>query len=145
MAGFAVNGFGSSGLAESSAPVPVRLKPCPDSPNCVSSLSSDPQRAVAPIACSGSISETRRNLLKVISAMPRTHIVRDEETYLHVEFTSGVFRFVDDVEFFFDEEFKRIDVRSASRVGYWDMGANRKRIEEIRRMMGQGVSPETNP
>ena len=58
---------------------------------------------------------------------------------------AGLFRFVDDVEFLFNEELQRIDVRSASRVGYWDMGANRKRIEEIRRMMAQGVSSETNP
>jgi uncharacterized protein (DUF1499 family) len=145
MAGIAANGFESSGLAESSASVPARLKPCPDSPNCVSSFSSDPRHAVAPIAFSGSTSETRRKLWEVIRAMPRTHIVRDEKTYLHVEFTSAVFRFVDDVEFLFNEELQQIDVRSASRVGYWDMGANRKRIEEIRRMMAQGVSSETNP
>ncbi len=145
MAGAAVHGFGGSSSAESPDFTPARLKPCPDSPNCVSSLSADPRHAVAPIAFSGSLSEARRNLVNVIRAMPRAHIVRDEETYLHVEFTSGVFRFVDDVEFIIDEEAKRIDARSASRVGYWDMGVNRKRIEEIRRRMAQEASQETDP
>lgn len=145
MAGAAVHGFGGSGSADSPDFTPARLKPCPDSPNCVSSLSADPRHAVAPITFSGSMPEARRNLLKVIRAMPRAHIVSDEATYLHVEFTSGVFRFVDDAEFFIDEEAKRIDARSASRVGYWDMGVNRKRIEEIRRRMAQEASQENDP
>jgi len=49
-----------------------------------------------------------------------------------VEFRSNVFRFVDDVEFLFDREKKLIHVRSASRVGYSDLGVNRKRVEKIR-------------
>lgn len=145
MAGVAVNGVGGSGSEGDTKLASVRLKPCPDSPNCISSLSSDPRQAIAPIAFVGSVSEARRKLLKVIAAMPRTQVVRDEGAYLHVEFTSALFRFVDDVEFLIDEESKRIDVRSASRVGYWDLGANRKRIEEIRRLMAQKVSLETDP
>lgn len=145
MAGVAVNGVGGSGSTREPNLASVRLKPCPDSPNCVSSLSSDPRQAVEPIAFGGSASEAQRKLLKVIGAMPRTEVVRDEGAYLHVEFTSALFRFVDDVEFLIDEQAKRIDVRSASRVGHWDMGANRKRIEEIRRLMAQEVSLETHP
>jgi uncharacterized protein (DUF1499 family) len=52
--------------------------------------------------------------------------------YLHAEFRSALFGFVDDVEFRMDETAGRIDVRSASRTGYFDFGVNRRRVEEIR-------------
>jgi uncharacterized protein (DUF1499 family) len=39
---------------------------------------------------------------------------------------------VDDLEFRLIPEEHIIDVRSASRVGYWDLGANRRRVERIR-------------
>jgi uncharacterized protein (DUF1499 family) len=59
----------------------------------------------------------------------------NEENYIHAEFTSLVFRFVDDVEFLFSQERDgevSIDIRSASRVGHSDFGVNRKRMEDIR-------------
>ena len=40
--------------------------------------------------------------------------------------------FVDDSEFLLDRERLVIQVRSASRLGYSDLGKNRSRIEEIR-------------
>jgi uncharacterized protein (DUF1499 family) len=66
--------------------------------------------------------------------MKRTRIVVAEERYLRVKFTSAFFRFVDDVEFFFDEGTKAIHLRSASasRARYSDLGVNRRRVEEIR-------------
>jgi uncharacterized protein (DUF1499 family) len=64
--------------------------------------------------------------------MPRTTIVTLEEDYIRAEFKSRIFGFVDDVEFWFDDEQKVIHFRSASRVGYSDLGANRKRMEKIR-------------
>ena len=41
--------------------------------------------------------------------------------------------FVDDVEFLFPKE-KIIHVRSASRIGYSDFGANRRRVEHLREL-----------
>jgi uncharacterized protein (DUF1499 family) len=64
--------------------------------------------------------------------MKRVRIVTAEECYLHAEFTSALFRFVDDVEFLLDDGTKTIHVRSASRVGYSDLGVNRRRVEAIR-------------
>jgi uncharacterized protein (DUF1499 family) len=60
--------------------------------------------------------------------------VKETESYWHVEFRSRIFRFVDDVEFLFDRDSKVIHVRSASRVGYSDLGVNRARVEKIRMM-----------
>ncbi len=67
--------------------------------------------------------------------MPRTKLVEEDESYLHYEFTSLLLRFVDDVEFLFDDESKTIHFRSASRTGYGDLGVNRKRMEEIRSLV----------
>ena len=112
-----------------------QLAPCPqDSQNCVNSQapSTATQNAIAPLTFAGTAEEAKTRLREVIAAMPRTRIVADEGNYLHAEFTSLVFRFVDDVEFVVDDATKTIQFRSASRVGRGDMGANRKRMEEIR-------------
>jgi uncharacterized protein (DUF1499 family) len=65
--------------------------------------------------------------------MKRSEIVTAGTNYIHATFTSALFGFVDDVEFSFDEQNKIMNVRSASRTGYSDLGVNRKRVEEIRR------------
>ena len=55
------------------------------------------------------------------------------DEFLHIEFTSKIFRFIDDVEFYFGEP-GVIHFRSASRIGRSDMGVNRDRMEEIERL-----------
>lgn len=64
-------------------------------------------------------------------------MIEADEHYLHFEFTSRIFRFVDDFELLLNEEQKIIHIRSASRVGYSDLGVNRKRVEKIRLMLQQ--------
>jgi uncharacterized protein (DUF1499 family) len=71
-------------------------------------------------------------LKEIINSMPGSNIVREEDRYLHAEFRSALFRFIDDVEFYLDAENGIIHVRSASRVGYWDLGVHRRRVEAIR-------------
>lgn len=115
--------------------VPTRLKPCPRSPNCVSSLAGDERHAISPIVYSGALEDARQALLDVLKAAPRVTLVAGETDYLHAEFRSRVFGFVDDVEFFFPAGQRVIHVRSASRSGYYDFGINRKRIEGIRRQL----------
>ena len=110
-----------------------RLSPCPKSPNCVSSLSEDKSQQVEPLTYSAPLDEAREKLISVINSMKRSEIVTAENNYLHATFKSFLFRFVDDVEFSFDDERKIIDVRSASRTGYSDFGVNRRRVGEIRR------------
>ena len=109
-----------------------RLAACPDSPNCVSSQSADPRHAIDPLRYEGTAQKARERLVKAISGMKRARIVTAEERYIHAEFTSALFRFVDDVEFLLDDGTRTIHVRSASRVGYSDFGVNRRRVEEIR-------------
>ncbi|MDT7043203.1 DUF1499 domain-containing protein [Candidatus Nitronereus thalassa] len=109
-----------------------RLAPCPSSPNCVSSQSKDPDHYIDPLAFHGSPEDTKTRLKHVLTSLPRTIIVEEGPTYLRAESTSLIFRFTDDLDFVIDAEQQLIHVRSASRVGYSDLGANRKRIEAIR-------------
>ncbi|MCI5136132.1 MAG: DUF1499 domain-containing protein [Candidatus Electrothrix sp. AW2] len=110
-----------------------RLSPCPKSPNCVSSLAGeDKDHAIAPLTYSEPFTEARQRLLDTIRSMKRSTIITADERYIHAELRSRLFRFVDDVEFYFDDQASIIHVRSASRVGHSDLGVNRKRVEEIR-------------
>jgi uncharacterized protein (DUF1499 family) len=109
-----------------------RLAACPDSPNCVSSQAADNRHAVEPFRYGGTADEAWQRLLVVIRGMKRARLVTVEQRYLHAEFTSALFRFVDDVEFLLDDGTKTIHVRSASRVGSSDLGVNRRRVETIR-------------
>jgi len=52
--------------------------------------------------------------------------------HLRFEARTAWLRFRDDLEFLADDAAKVIHVRSASRVGQSDLGANRRRIEAIR-------------
>ena len=108
-----------------------RLAPCPRTPNCVSTEAPAGPRHMDPIPYTGPLAQARAKLLEVLRNHPRTKIVAEEADYLKAECRSEIFRFVDDVEFLFDDAAKRIHFRSASRLGRKDFGVNRKRMEEI--------------
>ena len=113
----------------------TQLAPCPSSPNCVSTQAQDQEHSIAPIRYQKSRSEAKEALKEIVRSLPRTRLVEGNETYLHYEFTSLLLRFVDDVEFLFDDEAKTIHFRSASRIGHSDFGVNRRRMEEIRKLV----------
>ena len=50
-------------------------------------------------------------------------------SYLHATFVTPIMRYKDDVELRLDDD--RIHIRSASRVGYSDLGANRQRVARL--------------
>jgi len=114
---------------------PRILAPCPSSPNCVSTQALDEGHAIAPIRYRKPRVEVKEALKEFIRSLPRTKLVVEDESYLHYEFTSLLLRFVDDVEFLFDDETKTIHFRSASRTGYGDLGVNRKRMEQVRALV----------
>jgi uncharacterized protein (DUF1499 family) len=114
-----------------------RLAPCPASPNCVATQSGAGEQRMAPLPFHGTPAEAMARLKQTLQGMPRTRIVTADESYLHAEFVSALFRFVDDVEFLIDPEARVIHFRSASRVGYSDLGANRRRMVAIQRAFCQ--------
>ncbi|MCS6288162.1 MAG: DUF1499 domain-containing protein [Nitrospira sp.] len=108
------------------------LQPCPSSPNCVSTQASDQGHGIVPYRYQKTLAGAKEALKAIVAKLPRVTLVEEDEGYLHYEFTSLLIRFVDDVEFVFDDETKTIHFRSASRTGYSDLGVNRRRMEEIR-------------
>lgn len=116
---------------------PRTLGLCPSSPNCVSTQAQDPGHAIAPFRYRKSRAEAKEALKELVRSLSRTKLVEEDESYLHYEFTSLLFRFVDDVEFLFDDDTKTIHFRSASRTGYGDLGVNRTRMEQVRALMAQ--------
>ncbi len=111
---------------------PYDLSPCPNSPNCVSSLA-DPSDAhyVAPLDVYSENGPIWL-LAALLEEWKGIKLVEVDDIYLHATCTSSWFRFVDDLELLYVPEESLIHVRSASRTGYWDLGANRRRIERIR-------------
>jgi uncharacterized protein (DUF1499 family) len=115
------------------------LDPCPESPNCVSTEASsdDEEHYITPISIT-SKQDAHETLVTLIQANPSAELVINSPNYLYAEYTSKWMRFVDDVEFLFDESSNQIQVRSASRLGHKDFGVNRERIEAIRAQIKLG-------
>ena len=111
-----------------------RLAPPKTTPNCVSSQAdpADADHFIAPITFKGSAADAMAAALGAVRGMRGATVIRHEGGYLYAEFRTRLMRFVDDVEFAYDEEAGLIHVRSASRLGRRDFGVNRARVEAIR-------------
>jgi uncharacterized protein (DUF1499 family) len=109
-----------------------QLASCPDKPNCVSSQAVDRLHQVLPLSYSGEPATAMQRLRSVIESMRGTKVVSAGADALRAEFKSAVLGFVDDVDCLLDAKASVIHIRSASRLGYYDFGVNRKRVEAIR-------------
>ena len=103
-----------------------RLSPCPETPNCVSSF-----EGTNPFAYEGNRASARTSLLKILEDWPRTKVIQASEDYIHVEFHSRFFNFIDDGEFYFPADDLFVHYRFAARTGNSDYGANASRATEI--------------
>lgn len=121
-----------AGQPPKSGLVDGHLRPCPNTPNCLNSETSGPAH-IAPIIYTSSTGMAWQNLRKTIEDTEGV-IVDSQPGYLRATYTSQLMRFVDDVEFRLDEAAGIIQVRSASRLGFWDLGVNQRRVEYIRRL-----------
>lgn len=112
-----------------------RLVPAKRTPNNVNSQADklvDPDHYIEPLRYTGAARQAWTALRRVVDAMPRVKVIRSEPTYLYAEFSTRLMGFVDDTEFYLDENAGVIHVRSASRLGSSDFGVNRERVETIR-------------
>lgn len=107
-----------------------RLAACPSSPNCVSSQADDEKHRIAPLVFSGDPDAVFARLKLMLDRRHDTKIITEKPGYLLLELRTVLF--VDDGEFLLDRTRKVIHIRSASRLGYSDLGKNRSRMEEIR-------------
>ena len=107
------------------------FSPCPKKANCVSSQTSqESKHYISPIEIIDSKDILYQKLLKYLSKVEGFKVVEKDKDYIRAEYTTSLFRFVDDLEFIFNDKF--VDIRSASRKGYYDFGKNRERLETIR-------------
>lgn len=109
-----------------------RLAACPASPNCVSSDADDASQQVDPFRVKGPPEDAWAAVREAVAALPRTRIVEESGDYLHAECRSALLGFVDDLELHLRVDDGTLAVRSASRLGYSDLGVNRRRVEELR-------------
>jgi uncharacterized protein (DUF1499 family) len=112
------------------------LAACPSSPNCVSSFAADAGQRMAPLSFSDDPVAAFSRLTQVIRQRQDATIIEERPGYLRVELRTTLF--VDDAEFLLDGEKKVVQLRSASRLGYSDLGKNRSRVEEIRAAFSRG-------
>lgn len=114
-----------------------RLALCPLSPNCVSSQASDSDHYIAPFKIKGKAEDAWEAFKQALAGQSRTVVMEASSDTLHAEASSLIFRFVDDINAILDADAKLIHIRSASRVGYSDLGVNRRRVEALRKQLQQ--------
>ena len=118
-----------------------KFYPCPESPNCVSSFekSNNETNFIAPIKIFGEKEAVIKKIEAIIENNPNAKVVEKKEDYLRAEYTSLIFKFVDDIQFYFGEK-GFIHVKSASRIGRSDFGKNRERVREIEFALQQSAN-----
>ena len=98
-------------------------------PNCVSSFDTKAPHSIKPIKAD------LEKIEKTLASLNNANIVNRSNNYMRAEFKSRLMGYIDDVEFLYDEIENISHVRSASRVGYSDLGTNRRRVEKIRSLV----------
>ncbi|MBE0470649.1 MAG: DUF1499 domain-containing protein [Methyloprofundus sp.] len=120
--------FTLAALAESEkALVNGKLAICPDKPNCVSTETGD----LAAISFATHKPEQAWALLQTSIVEQGGNIEKMRENYLWASFQTSVFKFTDDLEARLDKDNQLIQLRSASRTGYYDFNVNRKRLNRL--------------
>lgn len=116
-----------------------RLAPPSLTPNSVTSQADlypdhprQEQSRIAPLRYRGNGGAAMAQLASTLRTMEHTRIVVEEPDYIRAEIQTRWLRFTDDMEFWLDPSAGVIQVRSASRLGSSDLGANRAHIEAIR-------------
>lgn len=127
-------GCAASGSVDRDVAGEPTFEPCGSAPRCVVSTDGDGPRRVEPFAFTASPLIARLTVLQLLIGRDDVEIVTATDDYLHAVFTTPRLRYRDDVEFLFRDD-GRIDVRSASRVGWYDWGTNRNRIESLRNQL----------
>ena len=111
-----------------------KLAQIPNKPNAVSSQTDEEDKKVEALEFKVNLEDSKEKLLKSIQDYGNAKIIKNEKNYIYAIFTTGKMKYHDDVEFYFDENAKLIHFRSASRIGYSDMGLNRERYNKLREL-----------
>ncbi|WP_295870986.1 DUF1499 domain-containing protein [uncultured Zhongshania sp.] len=107
-----------------------KFQACPAAPHCVSSTENNSEKYIAPISVKSQ--DDWQRLQNLLLAMPRTELISRDTHYLHAVTSTAIMRYKDDVELLYTPSKNTVDVRSSSRIGYYDFEVNRERIETLR-------------
>lgn len=108
-----------------------QLLPCPNSPNCVSTNDPVLERRFIKMYLQQSTADAWINVRNAVAEFKRVEFVEERYGYLRAKVSSFLFGFVDDLEVTLCDGGGSLAVRSASRMGHWDIGANRRRLEVL--------------
>ncbi|WP_084539370.1 DUF1499 domain-containing protein [Halodesulfovibrio marinisediminis] len=106
----------------------------PETPNAVSSQTGIESKHVEPLPMTGSVKQTKNKILQCLQELGSNKIVTQNEDYIHAVFVSPIMKYHDDVEFFIDTTTQKVQFRSTSRVGKYDLGANRARYDAFKKL-----------
>lgn len=116
------------------------VPPCPARPNCVCSRDDAPARnRVAPLVLEGDPWVAFAAFQDLVAGLPRTRVVVKTRDGLQAVCRTRL-GFADDLEARLDPEAGVAHVRSASRLGWHDLGVNRKRVEALRRRLAERLA-----
>jgi uncharacterized protein (DUF1499 family) len=113
-----------------------KLSPC-DGSGCISSQSDDPRSALQPIPYRTDLDIARNRLISMLRQTDGVAIIDlSRPNYLYAEARSPLWQWIDDLEFYFDDENKLIQFRAAPRLRF-SASLNRQRIQAISQQFQQ--------
>jgi len=121
----------------------LKIGSCIGLPNCVSSNASVFYNYIEPFALAIPKEQAWPLVKEAVLEIPRTVIDEEDDHYLHAKPSSMVFRFVDNLELLYQADQHQIAVRSSSVLGLYDLSANRRRVNALRKaLIAKGVVKE---
>lgn len=106
------------------------LEPCPKSPNCVCTLEKS-KGFMQPIPLRGSLKNSKIIVKTIMATLNDVKVIAEFEDHIHYEVVTQTGKFTDDIEFYWDTKAKLIHFRSASQKGWYDFGANKRRMKRL--------------
>ena len=72
------------------------------------------------------------DLIEILENTPRLKIIKKEKYYIHAIATSRIMNFIDDLEIKNLNKDNIFQVKSSSRIGIYDLGVNKRRVQTLR-------------
>lgn len=105
---------------------------CGHKPNCVSSFEEREDYKISALKnVDGEWSDIKAKVVNILGSYTNSEVINEETGFIHFVVTSRILRFKDDVYFWWDSNARVLNMKSESRVGHWDVGANRKRLNQF--------------
>jgi len=132
-----ITGFGFAAARKSTGMSPPTigndgaLPRCSKTPNCVTTeVASGHAAYIEPIKANITTEQLSRHLQTLGG-----RITSETDILVQAEFRTRLFKFTDDMMVKIDKNDGILRIRSSSRVGKSDLGANRKRVEALRQLI----------